>query len=237
MRDPTSFGRPSAIAIPKTSDEVLAVVKFCKATGCKISVACGRHTPSSIKQGVMMIDMTSQMNSVVVDSESKTITVGGGAKIGAVDAACKPHNFILPLGRVGSTGCAGQMLYTGAHGYCERALGLGVDYMTSATVVLTTGVLHCSETENSDLFWGIRGGQSNFGIVSEMVFRAQEAPNKGQFMASQKVYLPVGMLGFASRQGVMDYIVQKMDTASPEEYNISATFIGAFLLMFLQSIY
>ena len=225
-RDPESFGRPSAIAVPKTAQQVYAAVQFCMATGSKFSVACGRHTPSSIKQGVLMIDLTSEMNSVVVDPAAKTVTVGGGAKIGAVDAACKPHKYIIPLGRVGSTGCAGQMLCTGAHGYIERKLGLGLDFMIRATVVLTTGIVQCSETENPDLFWGIRGGQTNFGILTEMVFRGEEAPSDGQYYCSQRVYLPVGMLGMASRQGILDYLIQKMDCSAVHDYNISATLLG-----------
>lgn len=224
--DPESFGRPSAIAVPSTVGEVYAAVKYCMATGNKFSVACGRHTPDSVKQDVLMIDLTSRMNSVTVDPEKRTVTVGGGAKIGEVDAACKPHGYIIPLGRVGSTGCAGQMLCTGGHGYCERALGLGIDYMISATVVLTTGITHCSESENADLFWGIRGGNTNFGIVTEIVFRGEDAPNNGQFYCSQRVYLPVGMLGMATRQGVMDYIITKMDCSAPNSYGMSATFIG-----------
>ena len=102
----------------------------------------------------------------VVDPVAKTVTVQGGATIGKVDLTCAPHGFIIPMGRLHTTGCAGQMFTTGAHAYCERMFGLGIDYLLAATVVTGTGeVVKCSATEHSDLFWAVRGGGGNFGVV------------------------------------------------------------------------
>ena len=98
--------------------------------------------------------------------------LGGGARIGEVDAACAPHHFIVPVGRAHTTGMAGQVLSTGAHGYNERMHGLGIDHMTSATVVVARNgqpeVVRCSVDEEAELFWAVRGGGPKFCIVCEM---------------------------------------------------------------------
>jgi FAD/FMN-containing dehydrogenase len=102
---------------------------------------------------------------------SWNVVAGGGATIGEVDAACAPHHFIVPVGRAHTTGCAGQMLYTGAHGYNERMHGLGIDYMTSATVVVSRNggeIVMCSEQLEPELFWAVRGGGPHTCIVCEM---------------------------------------------------------------------
>lgn len=104
------------------------------------------------------------------------LSQGGGARIGEVDAACAPHHFIIPVGRAPTTGCAGQMVYTGAHGYNERMHGLGVDHMTSAIVVVTRNggeIVNCSADQEADLFWAIKGGGPNIGIICEMTVRAE----------------------------------------------------------------
>jgi hypothetical protein len=228
LMDPATFGRPAAIVVPKTAEEIAAVVKFASAAGIKVSVACGRHTFESVRQGVLMIDMSHGMNEVSVDAEQKTVKVQGGATIGKVDAACAPHKLILPMGRVGTTGCAGQMLATGAHGYCERAYGLGIDYLVSATVVTGAGeILTCSATENTELFWAIRGGGPNFGVVVDMTFTPPTAPNDGKFFAGTHVYLTLGALGFPTRQQVMDYVLTCMDADNkPREFGCNALFLG-----------
>lgn len=133
--DPVTFGRPSAIAVPKTAEQVAAVVQFANKTGAKLCIACGRHTPESILQDSLMIDMSHGMDDVTVDPVAKTVTVQGGATIGKVDLTCAPHGFIIPMGRLHTTGCAGQMVTTGAHAYCERVFGLGIDYRGGGEVL------------------------------------------------------------------------------------------------------
>lgn len=228
LLDPVTFGRPAAIVVPKSAEEIVAAIKYATATGIKVSVACGRHTHESVRQGVLLIDMSHGLNDVTVDAERRTVTVQGGATIGKVDAACAPHKLIVPLGRIGTTGCAGQMLATGAHGYCERQYGLGIDYLTSATVVTGTGeIITCSASENTELFWAIRGGGPNFGVVVDMTFTPAQAPNDGKFVAGSHVYLTVGALGFPTRQQVMDYLLTCLDADKlPREYSASAVFVA-----------
>jgi len=232
LLDPISWGRPSAIAVPKTAEEVSAVVKFAKIAKVNLSVACGRHTHESVVQSALMVDLSSGMNDVSIDTEKNLIIVQGGATIGKVDQTCAPHGYILPMGRVGTTGCAGQMITTGAHGYIERVMGLGIDYLHSAVVVVGSGeVVTCSETENADLFWGIRGGQKNFGIVCEMTFNATKAPNDGKFYGGQHVYLNTGLLGMPTREKVMHHVADLMrPTEHPLEYNFGATMIGGSIM-------
>jgi hypothetical protein len=171
--------------------------------------------------------MSHGMDAVTVDAASGTVKVQGGATIGKVDACLAPHNLILPMGRVGSTGCAGQMLTTGAHGYAERQYGLGIDYMTAATVVVGTGeIISCSATEHEDLFWAIRGGGSNFGVLIDMTFKPALLPNNGQFYGGRYVYLNTGMFGMPTHQKVMDQVVECMDSTRPHEYNLSSVFVG-----------
>lgn len=180
------------------------------------------------------------------------IYTGGGARIGEVDAACAPHHFIVPVGRAHTTGCAGQMVYTGAHGYNERMHGLGIDYMTSATVVISRNggeIVTCSEEIEPELFWAVRGGGPHTCIICEMTvsfsrtqirftwlssyfsdftfqFNPIEAPNRGQYAAGQRVYLPTGMLGMPTRQRVMDKVIEAFDLSSPSEYGASFTMLG-----------
>lgn len=231
QKDHNSFANPSAIVSASSAEEVLAAVRFAMATGVKIQAACGRHTHECMVQNSLCIDLSSYMNYVDVDPQKKTVRVGGGARIGDVDMACKPHNFIIPVGRAPTTGCAGQMIYTGAHGYNERMHGLGIDYMTSATVVVARNggeIVTCSADNEPELFWAVRGGGPKFCIICEMTFRPIEAPNNGQYAAGQRVYLPTGfsLLGMPTRQKVMDVVVKEFDLTKPNEYGVSLTMLG-----------
>jgi FAD/FMN-containing dehydrogenase len=159
MKDPVSFGYPTAILVPRNPFHVSAAVKFAAYQKCPIQAACGRHTTYCVVQGSLMVDLTTAMNYVRVDPETQLVTVGGGARIGEVDQACAPHFLFIPLGRIPSVGVAGQILHTGGRGYSERKYGLGIDYVVGATVVVGTGdIIKCSAEENSDLLWAIKGG-------------------------------------------------------------------------------
>ena len=227
LLDPVAFGKPSAIAVPTTNQHVAAIVQYVSKTHVKVSVACGRHTHESIVQGGLMVDMSHGMNNVTVNETDQTVTVQGGATIGKVDSVCSQYGYIIPMGRVGSTGCIGQMLSTGAHGYCERMYGLGIDCLISAVVVTSTyEIITCNKDENTELFWAIRGGGFNFGVVCEMTFKPHIAPNKGQFYAGSYVYLTTGILGMPTRKDVMQHILECMDHTRPVEYSFSATMIA-----------
>jgi FAD/FMN-containing dehydrogenase len=167
--------RPVLVAQPLNSADVSAAVKFAVEQNLLLSVKGGGHSGSglAVADGALMIDLA-LLNEITVDPQAKTATAGGGAKWGAFDAATQAHSLAVTGGRVPSTGIGGLTLGSGS-GWLERKLGYTVDNMIGAEVVLANGdVVYASETENADLFWGLRGGGGNFGIVTKFEFRLHE---------------------------------------------------------------
>jgi len=118
----------------------------------------------------MVIDL-SQMRNVDVDPVARTARVEAGATLGDVDAATQRHGLATPLGINSTTGVAGLTL-GGGFGWLSRKYGLTIDNLLSAEIVTAAGQrIHVSEVENGDLFWGIRGGGGNFGVVTSFEYR------------------------------------------------------------------
>ncbi len=165
--------RPALIARCATADDVAAAIRFARAQDVPLAVRGGGHNwggLASADDGVV-IDL-SPMNAVVVDSKTATVRVGGGAVWGEVDAATGPHNLAVPTGIISTTGVAGLTL-GGGHGYLSRRRGLTIDNLLSAKMVLAdSSTVTASTDENPDLFWAIRGGGGNFGVVTEFTFQA-----------------------------------------------------------------
>ena len=165
--------RPALIARCKTAADVGAVIRFAREQGLPLAVRAGGHNwggLASADDGVV-IDL-SPMNSVTVDPKSATVRVGGGCLWQEVDAATQPHALAVPTGIISTTGVAGLTL-GGGHGYLTRRHGLTIDNLLSAEMVLADGTqVTASAEDNPDLFWAIRGGGGNFGVVTEFTFRA-----------------------------------------------------------------
>ena len=163
---------PGLIARPADTADVQKCVKFAREHDLLVSVKGGGHSPQghAVCEGGLMIDLAS-LRAIDVDARARTATAGGGVTWGQFDAATQEHGLALPGGRVPTTGIAGLTLGSGS-GWLERKLGYTVDSMIGAEVVLASGeAVHASEEENADLFWALRGGGGNFGIVTRFEFR------------------------------------------------------------------
>jgi len=164
--------RPKAVAMCETVDDVVAAVTAARDNGLEISVRCGAHnmSGSSVVEDGVVIDLR-RMNRVDVDPDARTAVVGGGALLGELDAATQEHGLAVPAGIVSHTGVGGLTL-GGGMGHLSRMAGLTIDNLIRAQVVTASGeVLTASADSNPDLFWAIRGGGGNFGVVTEFEFR------------------------------------------------------------------
>jgi FAD/FMN-containing dehydrogenase len=164
--------RPAVIARCTSTDDVIAVVDLARETGTALSIYGGGHgiTGSAVVDGGICLDLRG-MRSVSVDPQARTARVEGGATWGEVDAATQEHALAVTGGRVSSTGVAGLTLGSGS-GWLERSFGFVCDNLLRAEVVTADGrLLVASETENADLFWALRGGGGNFGVVTAFHFR------------------------------------------------------------------
>jgi FAD/FMN-containing dehydrogenase len=164
--------RPALIARCADRDDVVAAVNFGREQGLDIAIRCGGHNGpglGSVDNG-LVIDL-SGLKTITVDPDSRTATIGGGCLLGDVDAATHEHGMATPVGILSTTG-AGGLILGGGMGYLSRKAGLSIDNLLAAEVVLADGsVVNANENENDDLYWAIRGGGGNFGVVTQMTVR------------------------------------------------------------------
>lgn len=180
---------PAHIARCTNSDDVIAAVNFGRDHNLLISVRGGGHNVAgnAVCDKGLMIDL-SLMNAVDLDLKAGTATAGPGAVFGDLDKATQPHGMAVPGGIVSETGIAGLTL-GGGFGWLTREHGFTSDNLVSADVVTANGrLVTASENENPDLFWGIRGGGGNFGVVTSFTYRMRSV---GEEVLAGLVFYPL----------------------------------------------
>ena len=164
--------RPAAVVRCTSAADVTAVVRHAAETGTELSVRGGEHSVPGFgtADGAVVADL-SGLSSVTVDPSGRTARAGGGVTWGGFNDATGAHGLATTGGIVSTTGVGGLTL-GGGIGYLARGYGLSCDNLVSAQVVTADGAtVTASEAEHPDLFWGLRGGGGNFGVVTEFTFR------------------------------------------------------------------
>jgi hypothetical protein len=168
---------PALVVRCSSPADVARVIRFAREHGAPLAVRGGGHNGAGlgvVDDGVV-IDLA-PMDEVFVDTASDTVRVGGGATWAQVDAATNEHGRATPAGIISTTGVGGLTL-GGGIGHLTRRFGLTIDNLVGADVVLADGSqVYASADENPDLFWALRGGGGNFGVVTTFEFRTHAIP-------------------------------------------------------------
>ena len=178
---------PAAVARCIDADDIRVALAFARRNGVAITVRGGGHdyAGNSVCDNGLVIDL-SRMDKVEIDLEARTARAQAGARWNAVDQASLAHGLAAAGGTVSSVGVAGFTLGGGV-GHLVRSHGLAVDNLVSAEVITVDGkTVQANETENPDLFWAIRGGGGNFGIVTAFTFRLHKIGT--QALVGQIIY-------------------------------------------------
>ncbi|HEX6867479.1 MAG TPA: FAD-binding oxidoreductase [Candidatus Limnocylindrales bacterium] len=165
--------RPAAIVRAGSVGDIAPTIEAARALGLRIAVRGGGHNVAGngTVDGGIVLDLGG-LTAVDVDPERRVVRVEPGATLGHLDRATEPHGLAVPVGVISGTGVAGLTL-GGGIGWLTHAHGLAVDNLLEVELVTADGSsVRASETENPALFWGVRGGGGNFGVVSSFSFRA-----------------------------------------------------------------
>ena len=165
--------RPALIVQAADVDDIAPAIAFARATGMPLAIRGGGHNVAgngTVDDGIVL-DLGA-LSRIDIDADAGLVRVGAGATLADIDRATESSGLAVPIGVVSGTGIAGLTLGGGV-GWLVRRYGLTIDSLVGADVVLATGEnVRASADENADLFWGLRGGGGNFGVVSSFVFHA-----------------------------------------------------------------
>jgi hypothetical protein len=170
--------RPALIARCRDAADVMAGVAYAREQGMLLAVRGGGHNGPGLGtcEGGLVLDL-GLMREVRVDPTQRTARVGGGAVWGDVDHATHPFGLAVPCGFISTTGVGGLTLGGGV-GYLTRRYGLTIDNLLEVDMILADGrLVTASPREHADLFWAVRGGGGNFGVVTSFLFRANPVGN------------------------------------------------------------
>jgi len=217
--------RPAAIVRCKDANDVSHAISYARENELEISIRGGGHNiaGSAVCDNGMMIDL-SNMKTVKVDAQKKRAFVEPGATLGDFDKAVQAHGLATPVGINSTTGIAGLTL-GGGFGWLTRKYGMTIDNLVSAEMVLADGrKIQVSKDENTDLFWAIRGGGGNFGVVTRFEFALHSV---GPEILAGLIVFPVDQ----AKQVLIKY--REFVKSAPEELNVWAILRKAPPLPFL----
>ncbi len=208
--------RPVAIARCADTADVVATVGFARDRGLPLTVRGGGHNVAghAVADGALMVDL-SPMKGIAVDVERRVATAGPGLRLGEFVVATERYGLVSPTGTVSDTGLAGLTLGAG-YGYLNGRYGLAVDNLVGAEVVTADGrVLRASDDEHPDLFWALRGGSGNFGVVTAFELNLYPVPQVLGGMLIHPFPRAVEVLRF----------YQEVADAAPDELTIYAALV------------
>jgi FAD/FMN-containing dehydrogenase len=169
--------RPAAIVRPTDASEVARLVSLARDTGAELAVRNGGHSGAGwgVVDGGLTLDL-GELNDLDLDAESGTVWAGAGLRAGELTRAAGEHGLAVGFGDAGGVGITGITL-GGGIGFLSRAHGLTIDNLLGAQIVIADGrILEIDADNYPDLFWAIRGGGGNFGVVTRLQFRLRELP-------------------------------------------------------------
>ncbi|MBL8099785.1 MAG: FAD-binding oxidoreductase [Anaerolineales bacterium] len=165
--------RPAVIIKVTNANEVAQVISLAKETGLELAIRSGGHSMYSTTDGGIVLDL-SLMNKIEIDTNEKTVWAETGLTAVELTSATLEHGLAIGFGDTGSVGIGGITLGGGV-GYLVRKHGLTIDNLLAAEIVTTDGeILQIDESNHADLFWAIRGGGGNFGVVTKFKFKLQD---------------------------------------------------------------
>lgn len=209
--------RPGLFAMCTSAEDVQVAVNFGRSHNLLVAIRGGGHNGGGLGlcDDGLVIDL-SGINSISVDPALNTVKVGGGCIWADVDRATHEFGLAVPAGMVSTTGVGGLTLGGGV-GYLSRKYGLTIDNLLGAKMVLADGsIVTVNKTENPDLFWAIRGGGGNFGVVTEFTFQAHPV---------KTVYGGPTLWPIEQTEAIMDWFDNYIRNASEDINGFIATMI------------